>query len=391
MAPWTCSVCQIEHDELVSSCPTCSAGAVTAPTDSANGGGVAPHRGGKLTECENCYHKHHDGVHCHVFIESSISLESVAADDDDDFDDGFIEEAPAEGGGAKKDDKRPLGTPMFVKRVRYVRCNCTVGVPAGNARFKPLPAELICRGSDIRIMTYDMVLAGAAIPKDRTAKAIAAERVELLNRIGDLLPYVGQFVKLGHVSHLANTCRRWAAGANNFPEYVDVRNFVPWQMIKAHTSQVRGGNVSHLQRYDQCCAVRVQVDSAISVGDKVYSGGDKRIMVSDMNSGVVLHQVTRDTGSIPLLDKFENSLICCSASGAMRFFGLSFNVKRMKLVKSLCLAVHTVLTYALCAGTHHVGALAAHHAGTNGIPHSGALRNARDRRSCMPNVHSVGR
>ena len=161
-------------------------------------------------------------------------------DDDDDFDDGFIDEVQATGGDAeKKDERRPLGTPMFVKRISYVRCNCTVGIPAGNARFKPLPAELVCRGSDIRILTYDMVLAGAAIPKDRTAKMIKAERVELLNKIGDNIPYIGQFVKLGHVAHLANTCKRWAAGANNFPEYVDVRNFVPWQVIKAHTSQVQ--------------------------------------------------------------------------------------------------------------------------------------------------------
>lgn len=78
--------------------------------------------------------------------------------------------------------------------------------------------------------------------------------------------------------------------------------------------------------------IDAQVDSVLCVGDKVYSGGDKRIMVSDVYSGAVLHQVTRDTGTIPLLDRFENSLICCSASGAIRFFGLSFNVKRIKLV-----------------------------------------------------------
>lgn len=243
MPSWTCPTCKKEIDEQVSSCPDClevvAPAETSGPTLPALAASGAPQRNGKLTVCENCFHKHHDGVHCHVFIESGISLEGVAADDDDDFDDGFIDEVPSgDAEGSKKGEKRPLGTPMFVKRIRYVRCNCTVGVPAGNARFKPLPAELVCRGSDIRILTYDMVLAGAAIPKDRTAKMISDERVELLNKIGDLLPYLGQFVKLGHISHLAKTCRRWAAGANNFQDYVDVRNFVPWQVIKAHTSQV---------------------------------------------------------------------------------------------------------------------------------------------------------
>jgi hypothetical protein len=325
MPSWTCPACGKEHpDGTPQPCPCVAAGtgtgnkpaegekpAVAEATDPYKiipTGAPEKNHGKKLTVCENCYHKHHDGVNCHVFIESAISADGVGADDDDDFDDGFIEQAPAPGAGGKE-ERRPLGTPNYIKRIRYVRCNCTVGVPSGNAKFKPLPLELVCPGSDIRILTYDMVLAGLG-NKDRTAKMIAEERIELLNKIGDNIPYIGQFVMLGHVGWLAKTCKRWAAGANNFPEYVDVRNFVPWQIIHAHNSQV---------------------DSLIRIGNQVYSGGDKRIMVSDVNSGQVLHQVTRDTGSIPLLDKFEQSLICCSASGAMRFFGLSFNVKRIKL------------------------------------------------------------
>lgn len=137
----------------------------------------------------------------------------------------------------------------------------------------------------------------------------------------------------------------------------------------------------------------LQVDSVISVGDKVYSGGDKRIMVSDIYTGAVLHQVTRDTGSIPLLDKFENSLICCSASGAIRFFGLSFNVKRIKLVCKFFLGegIAQILGCASLAGVDHVGALAQNHTGSHGVSSDRAVRNARNRRPRVSDVHCFGR
>ena len=130
------------------------------------------------------------------------------------------------------------------------------------------------------------------------------------------------------------------------------------------------------------------MDSVICVGDKLYSGGDKRIMVSDIYTGQVLHQVTRDTGSIPLLDKFENSLICCSASGAIRFFGLVFNVKRMKLVSlNPNCGLLSVLT---STGIDNVGTFSSYNSNINGISFRWSLRDARYRRARVFDVYHFG-
>jgi WD40 repeat protein len=68
------------------------------------------------------------------------------------------------------------------------------------------------------------------------------------------------------------------------------------------------------------------------VGNRLFSGGDRRVFVSDMDTGETLHQITRDTGSIPLLLHHEGGIYCCSSNGAIRVFGLMHNVKRIHLV-----------------------------------------------------------
>lgn len=68
------------------------------------------------------------------------------------------------------------------------------------------------------------------------------------------------------------------------------------------------------------------------MGNKLYTGGDRRVYVSDIQTGEMLHQITRDTGMIGLLVKFEENIMCCSANGAIRAFEIMHNVKRIHLV-----------------------------------------------------------
>ena len=107
---WTCKTCSKEYEPSVLECLTCAADLANNNTDD-NTGGPKEKYIERLTVCENCRHKHHDGVYCHIFIESSFNLAGTIKDEDADFDDGYVEPV------AKEGERVPLNTPMFVKRM----------------------------------------------------------------------------------------------------------------------------------------------------------------------------------------------------------------------------------------------------------------------------------
>ena len=77
------------------------------------------------------------------------------------------------------------------------------------------------------------------------------------------------------------------------------------------------------------------MDTLVVVGKKVYSGGDKRIIVSDFTKGEVLHVITRDSGEIPTLLHKDGDIYCGSANGSVRTYGITHNPKQMKLAKTV--------------------------------------------------------
>ena len=77
------------------------------------------------------------------------------------------------------------------------------------------------------------------------------------------------------------------------------------------------------------------MDTLVVVGKKVYSGGDKRMIVSDFMTGDVLHVITRDSGDIPTLLHKDGDIYCGSANGSVRTYGITHNPKQMKLSKTV--------------------------------------------------------
>lgn len=236
--PWTCRSCSAEvQDDSATICPNCS-----TPNSAAAQGAVA-NKAAEIaalyekqkTLCTNCMHKHHEGTPCHVYIEAEMNIGGFARDDDDDFDDGLV--GGNTGGFGGDEEKKPLGTPGYIKRINFLRCNCTVGIPSGNSKFVPLPPELFAKGCpEIQIMTYDRVASGAALPKK---VGLEKEKRRIVRQLGDAMPSVLQFVSLSRASTWAVTCSSWYAGALRHLAYVDVRDFVPWQIVKVHTGSVR--------------------------------------------------------------------------------------------------------------------------------------------------------
>lgn len=89
---------------------------------------------------------------------------------------------------------------------------------------------------------------------------------------------------------------------------------VPWQVIKVHKGQV---------------------DAVVVHGNKVYSGGDRRIIATDYVKGEVLCCVTRDSGDIPYLTIKDGDLFAGSVNGSIRTFGLMHNPKHIKLSRTV--------------------------------------------------------
>lgn len=206
----------------------------------------------KKSVCDNCYHKHFEGEYCHVFIEKEVIIEDGNVDIDDvsnggDFSgsDGDIsikEEEEVEGrihpsqkflGTTQEVEIEPLSTPAHLSKCGFERCNCQVGIPAGNSDFTPLPKPYYV--DDIKILTYEFQSAEA--PKDLTGHAYDRNIEKLNKSIADFLPTILQFIPLSLCANAAITCSSWNNGSNMYGEYVDVRNCVPWQVYRPHNSQ----------------------------------------------------------------------------------------------------------------------------------------------------------
>lgn len=281
--------------------------------------------------CEECGHRHREGVYCHAYCEeadgggalddyisASESEEASSSDDSDDIDLGVVKSIMASG-GKKIPKMRPLDTPKFVKAMGYIRCNCKHGVPPESKRFEAIPAIVMVEG--IRVQTYSEIM----IPSDKyqfsvymqskyTAAGEYQREEEKKTSIALNIPLILSYLPLGSCSAVPQVCTYWNYGTSLYQEYIDMRNCVPYQVFRPHMGQV---------------------DSVLICGDKVYSGGDRRVLASDYAAGEVLSVITRDSGSIPYLFEFEQDLYMSSSNGSIRTYNLTHTGKNIKMDKTL--------------------------------------------------------
>jgi hypothetical protein len=193
--------------------------------------------------CEDCGHKHHEGVFCHVYTEAgedNMDDPDIVDEDEDDDEDDDEEESFSFGKKKSAPIKRarikPLPTPLFARMAGFVRCNCDVGVPNDSLKYEPLP-RLIYNGK-IQIQTYFEINE----PMDRarfeealrlrlySPEALAKKKQEGLLAFSEKLPLVLSFLPYGYCSPVPKVCTSWNYGANLYKEYIDMRNCVPWQV-----------------------------------------------------------------------------------------------------------------------------------------------------------------
>jgi len=210
---------------------------------------------------------------------------------------------------------KPLPTPPYIKSVGYIRCNCNVGVPSESSRFVPLPRHIYV--ADIQIQTY----AEITDYSDRNAFLLAQSKkysefqklqMEEQRKIdfSSALPIILSYLPLGLCSHAAKVNSYWYRGTNMYSSYVDIRNSYPWQAFRPHHGQV---------------------DSILIKGEHVFTGGDKRIIVSNLSTGELLSMVSRDSGELKYLHEHDGELYCCSSNGSIRTFVTTTTGRNIKM------------------------------------------------------------
>ena len=86
----------------------------------------------------------------------------------------------------------------------------------------------------------------------------------------------------------------------------------------------------------------------------VVSAGDKRVLISSVNSGELLQVVTRDSGSIPYLLYHMCELFVASGNGSVRSYSIPHDLKRITPVSLLLFVgikvanVLEVFVFAMC-------------------------------------------
>ena len=153
--------------------------------------------------------------------------------------------------------------------------------------------------------------------EEKAAKAAAKQKKDY--EIAEMLPYVMEYIELRKVANAAVVSRHFNYGCCLYRYYTDVRDAVPWNVIRPHKGEVES----------------VQMVTGHSCGvDLVVSAGDRRVLISDASSGKLLQQVTRDSGNIPYLLYHDVELFAASSNGSVRSYTVPHDLSRIAPVRS---------------------------------------------------------
>lgn len=273
---WICETCNTEQAAEATYCITCYGENYYENYDTNydaayEGDSTTYVSSAKKTLCPNCYHKHQEGLHCHVYIEDEPEEEDE--DQEDVLDDQLEDFDPMQFRKGRqfmdKEKERkivPLKTPPHISSIGYMRCNCKVGIPATDSSYEQMPKEY--QVGDIKVLTYDEI--EIQLNREPTHAEAEANLRQLQYNITFFLPQILSFLPLSILAPAAIVNKDWNAGSNNYGYYRDVRDCVPYFAFRPH---------------------ELQVDAVLLVGQRLFTGGDRRVYVSDITTGEKLHQV----------------------------------------------------------------------------------------------------
>lgn len=337
MSQWECLKCGNFNDRFANACESCATERGLATIS------VKP----RLT-CEECGHRHRQGIYCHIFVEApdidpdDIENGDLLNEDDDDKqgdDDDEDDEIKALKANASRryDPNDPLPSPKEYKESGFIRCNCTVGIPDGSDRFIPCPKRQYAglnpnnpnsMKDTIEINTWfkmkeisdELMSQKSSIVTSDQEEFLAKQKIKERNKLfKECLPFIHRFSHLGKDCPPASKCNKaWYEGTVGYLPYKELRDCTPYFSYRPHKGQVDALNLV-----------------IMATGQRVvFTGGDRRIIASDIDSGEIICTITRDSGEIPVLYELEEKLISASSNGSMRIFSINHVLSRTKVIKT---------------------------------------------------------
>jgi WD40 repeat protein len=179
-------------------------------------------------------------------------------------------------------------------------------------------------GSLIRIQTYAEIMDSTTRKEFETLMTdkyraspsmIQRNWAKKQTDFASLLPMILEYLPFGQCSKAPMVSTFWNQGTNLYREYLDVRGFVPWQVYRPHE-----GIVDSIM---------------LSKNGKVYTGGDRRVLCSQLETGETLSLVTRDSGALPVLFEKDGELFCCSSNGSIRTYYQTESGRKMPMNKTM--------------------------------------------------------
>ena len=336
---WECLNCSTFNERFAQKCAGCEMNRDEATNMDVN----------LLYSCQDCNHRHRQGVFCHVFVQipdnlddddienGDLDLEDNSVDDDDD-EDNDDDDALGENDNKKKKEKfssgptkidpnAPLPTPKEYKKAGFVRCNCTEGMPEGSVRYMPCPKRQYA-GNDESLEIATWFKLQDAPPPTNMKKTISTEDEEkmskkkldeLHDKIRFILPLVHRFSHLGKECPNTAKCNHaWHDGTIAYAPYRELRDCTPYFSFRPHNKAVDALNLV-----------------IMATGQRVvFSGGDRRILASDIDTGEVITTIARDSGEVPLIYERDEKLISVSSNGSIKIFSINHVLSRTKLEKT---------------------------------------------------------
>lgn len=234
---WTCSSCNNKNEEESQFCEKCDLSKEVAMV-------VVQIKRKRM--CQECGHIHREDVYCHVYVEAadgdgaddyiseSESESSSGSDDSDDLSLGLPKVKVTSASG-KQPKMRPIPTPKFVRDIGFIRCNCNIGVPAESKMFEPIQRYVYV--GPIQIQTYaELNYASDRARYEQTflekyPESQAQRReIQKLSDIAMNIPRILSYLPLGCCSKVPQVSTYWNWGTNQYQQYIDMRNCVPWQV-----------------------------------------------------------------------------------------------------------------------------------------------------------------
>ena len=315
--------------------------------------------------CPQCGHKHRKGVFCHAYLQAAVN-------DDDDEEDGSGDNEEGEDDDGEEDllgtkvEKEPvfadkaevideLPTPVYVQRIKYIRCNCQIGVPMSK-EYEQVGRVILC--GNIIIKQYDDIQNERFAPPPKLLSKEEEEVLELARHAVrskkqmEIIPLVLRFLRQGGCSAVPKVSTTWRDATELYQEYTDVRNMAPWQAFRPHKGEVHS-----------LCLLK----------PRVFSGGDKRIVACDIYRGEFEAVVTRDSGDVTHLSISDRGeLYAASTNGSVRTYSLNHNPRMIKIMKTMW--DHSRAVSSVMMGVPSIGPCAAHGLGERALVVSFVLR-----------------